>query len=95
MAVLLNPAVPDDQVRASVFRRVQREALAAALADCERLARRPDDNFEAELLSRYAMVRQFLPSLLATVDFEASPAGQPAPGGRRPASARGAQEGGV
>ena len=80
MAVLLNPAVPDDQVRASVFRRVEREALAAALADCERLVRPPDDNFEAELLSRYAMVRQFLPSLLATVDFEASPAGQPALG---------------
>ena len=78
VAVLLDPAVPDDQVRASVFRRVEREALAAAVADCERLVRPPDDNFEAEPLSRYAMVRQFLPSLLATIEFKASPAGQPA-----------------
>ena len=80
VAVLLDPAVPDDQLRASVFRRVEREALAAAFADCERLVRPPGDNFEAELLSRYAMVRQFLPTLLATIDFEASPAGQPALG---------------
>ena len=48
-----------------------------AVADCERLIRPPEDYFEAALLSRYAMVRQFLPSLLATTEFEASPAGQP------------------
>jgi hypothetical protein len=77
VAVLLDPEVPDDQVRASVFRRVERESLAAAVADCERLTRPRDDHFEAELLSRYAMVRQFLPSLLATIELEGSPAGQP------------------
>ena len=29
------------------------------------------------MCSRYSLVRQFLPALLATIDFEASPAGQP------------------
>ena len=77
VTVLLDPAVADDQVRASVFRLVERDALAAAVADCERLTRPPDDHFEAELLSRYAMVRQFLPSLLGAIGFDASPAGQP------------------
>lgn len=77
VAVLLDPAVPDDEVRASVFGRVERATLAAAVAEYDRLARPPDDHFEAELLSRYAMVRQFLPAMLRTIGFEAGPAGQP------------------
>jgi len=35
------------------------------------------DHSEAELLSRYSMVRQFLSAMLATISFEAGPAGQP------------------
>ena len=52
-------------------------ASSRAVADCDRLARPPDDHFEGELLSRYAMVRQFLPAMLATIAFEAGPGGQP------------------
>lgn len=77
VAVLLDPDVPDDQVRASVFGQVERAALAAAVVDCERLTRPPGDQSEAELLSRYSMVRQFLSAMLATISFEAGPAGQP------------------
>jgi TnpA family transposase len=77
VAVVLDPGVADEQVRALVFDRVAPEALAAAVADCDRLARLPDDHFEAELLSRYSMVRQFLPSLFRTIEFQAGPGGQP------------------
>jgi TnpA family transposase len=76
VAVVLDANVPDHQVRELVFARIGPEVLAAAVADCGRLCRPPDDNFEAEILSRYSLVRQFLPAMLATIDFQASPAGE-------------------
>jgi len=76
-AVLLDPACADVDVRRIVFGRVPEAQLAAAVAQVQDLARPPDDNYYEELLSRYSHVRRFLPTLLHTITFRGTPAGQP------------------
>ena len=43
----------------------------------ETLTRPPDDHYYPELVERYRQVRRFLPTLLRTVSFEGTQAGQP------------------
>lgn len=75
--VLLDPAFPDSEVRATVFARVPRDALARALSEIGVLVRPPDDVYYQELQARYRSVRLFLPTLLHQLRFGASPAGEP------------------
>jgi hypothetical protein len=60
-----------------VFALVKREDLEAALRQVERLVRPPEDMYYRELKESYRRVRTFLPSLLQTVRFDATPAGRP------------------
>ncbi len=75
--VLFDPEVPDEDLRASAFARVGREDLAAALARVQALARPPEDVYFEELGSAYGRVRRFLPALLRSIRFGATPAGEP------------------
>jgi len=76
--VLLDQQHPDDAVRGAVFARVPRDVLAAAAARVGELARPGDETRAyAELLTRYPYVRRFLPTLLQTVTFDGTEAGQP------------------
>src|SRR5216684_5982085 len=63
--------------RLQAVARVSRERLLEAGAEVERLTRPPDDNYYAELVERYHSVRRFVPTLLRTVSFEGTQAGQP------------------
>ncbi len=72
---LLDPSLPDDELRGHVFARVPRETLAGALRELSTLVRPPDDVFYNELQTRYRRVRLFMPALLRHVQFEAAPAG--------------------
>ena len=54
-----------------------RERLLEAGAEVETLTRPPDDHYYPELVERYRSVRRFLPTLLRTVSFEGTQAGQP------------------
>jgi TnpA family transposase len=74
---LLDPTLPDAAVRATAFSVVPRDDLVHAAQEVDRLIRPPDDVYYQELLASYRRVRQFLPRLLQTITFEASPAGQP------------------
>ncbi len=74
--LLLDQSVLDAEVRAAVFATFNREDLAAALAQVESLVRPPEDMYYKELQTSYRRVRRFLPSLLQTVHFGASPAGE-------------------
>jgi len=56
---------------------VPRERLLEAGAEVELLTRPPDDHYDAELVERYHRVQRFLPTLLRTVSFEGTQAGQP------------------
>lgn len=60
-----------------IFSRVPREQLQNAIATVDDLTRAPDDDFLPELTERFGRVRRFLPTLLKTVSFQATQAGQP------------------
>jgi len=75
--VLLDYGYRDPEVREAAFARVAAEDLAEAVAVVAALTRAPDDRYYTELLSRYSLVRQFLPTLLKTITFGGTPTGQP------------------
>jgi TnpA family transposase len=63
-------------VRETVFEQVPEQTLAEAIAKVEALARPADDQYYPEVLARWRTVRQFLPLLLETVDFQATKSGR-------------------
>jgi TnpA family transposase len=75
--VLLDPSVPDEQVRAVAFAGIPRHELEAARQQIARLVRPPEDVSYQELQTQYRRVRRFLPTLLRSMPFGASPAGEP------------------
>jgi hypothetical protein len=75
--VLLDLGLADDAVRATVFATISRAELEAALQQIDRLVRPSEDLYYQELQNSYRRVRRFLPALLRSVRFGASPAGQP------------------
>lgn len=76
-AVVLDPSLPDEQLRERLFATVPRERLSQALTEVNNLVRPPDNVFYEELDQRYKTVRGFLPMVLRHLHFQASPAGQP------------------
>ncbi len=75
--IFLNEQIADERLRERVFDRIRPERLQAAIETVERLARPPNDNYHQELVDRYKKVRRFLPTLLKTVQFQATSSGQP------------------
>src|SRR5438067_9393636 len=75
--VVLDRATSDQTVRHEIFARVSLERIEQAIATVGALAR-PAENAQAPetLLSRYSMVRQFLPLLLVTLAPRATTGGQ-------------------
>jgi len=49
----------------------------ALVADLRRVLRLADNRYDDDLLGRYSLVRQFLPTLLKTLTFGGTPAGRP------------------
>jgi TnpA family transposase len=74
--VVLAPDVPDLALRATIFSTLSREDLGTALARLDRLVRAPEDHYYTELQQSWRRVRWFLPALLKTISFGATPAGQ-------------------
>jgi len=75
-AILIAPEQEVTQLRETIFAQVPPEQLAAAVEQVESIARPPDDQYYPEILSRWRTVRLFLPTLLNTIDFQATQAGQ-------------------
>ena len=73
---MFDPTLPDAQVRTAAFAVVPRETLADAMHQVDRLVRPPDEVYYPELQASYRRVRRFLPPLLRTITFAASPASQ-------------------
>ena len=75
--LLLDPTLPDKEVRAKVFEEISRTMLESTLEKVSALIRPPDDVFYKELEARYGSVRRWLPVVLKNLVFDASPAGRP------------------
>ena len=75
--VVLDPNVPDSEIRRTVFELMPRTDLETSVQQIDSLVRPPEDVYYKELRTSYRRVRRFLPILLQTVGFEASPAGVP------------------
>lgn len=75
--MLLDPGLPDGELRERVYAAIGRDVLAQALSEVSGLVRPPDDVFYTELEARKATVSRFLPTLLRVIRFDATPAAQP------------------
>ncbi|KAI9129999.1 Tn3 family transposase [Acaryochloris sp. CCMEE 5410] len=71
-SVILDPQVDDPQVRADIFEQVTPEELAAAITDCNRLARPAQDESYDYFAARYSYIRQFAPAFLDTFSFQSN-----------------------
>jgi Domain of unknown function (DUF4158)/Tn3 transposase DDE domain len=74
--VLIDDAVEDEAVRQAAFAIVPRTMLAAALEQIDAIVRPPGDLYFTELRAQTGKLR-FLPALLRSIAFGATPAGQP------------------
>ena len=75
-SVLMDDAVEDGAVRETAFAIVPRAMLAAALEQIDAIVRPPGDLYFIELRAQTGKLR-FLPAMLRSVAFGATPAGQP------------------
>lgn len=75
--MLLDPGLPDNELRERIYVAIGRDALAKALNEVTGLVRPPDDVFYTELEARKATVSRFLPTLLRVIRFDANPAAEP------------------
>jgi TnpA family transposase len=75
--LILDSTVPDAELRASIFKALQREDLEAAVSQVDTLVRPPEDMYYQELQQSWGRVRRFLPPLLKTLHFGSTPAGKP------------------
>ena len=75
--LILQPEVTDEQLRHAIFLALPREELATVVTQIEEVARPPEDLYYEELQQQWRRVRRFLPAFLATIQFGATPAGEP------------------
>jgi TnpA family transposase len=75
--VILDPQIGDSDVRQAVFKMMSRTDLEASVQQIDNIVRPREDVFYRELRGSFRRVRRFLPILLRTITFGASPAGQP------------------
>lgn len=71
-------AHPDTTLRATIFAKVPRDQVQAAVDLVRTLARPPDaDNYYENLATQYSMIRQFLPTLVRSIHFAGADAAAP------------------
>jgi len=76
LEILLDPEIPDPQVRQAVWQRATLEQLQFALDLAAEIKRPLEDNHVEQLGERYNAARQFAPRLLATLRLRANPNGE-------------------
>ena len=74
--LLINPSIDNEEIRQRIFSEVSKTQLYESVQYAKSVARDNDGYFE-RLDRNYSTVRQFLPKLLAELDFETTEAGRP------------------
>ena len=75
--MMLDPSLPDAEIRARLFERIPRDTLTLALHGVNTLIRPADNVYYRELDAKYRAVRRYLPTLLEHIRFDANVAGRP------------------
>lgn len=76
--ILLDPEVPDNDVREAVYRAVgSPERLLEAVEESEKLMRPADDNYYDFFADRYSYLRQFTPAFLEALRFRSNKKNDP------------------
>ena len=75
--MMLDPSLPDAEVRARLFEKIPRDVLTLALHGVNTLIRPTDDVYFRELDAKYRTVRRYLPTLLEDIRFDANADGGP------------------
>ncbi len=79
--VVFDPAHPTSKrlaaIRRAIFARIPERELVRATETIAAIARPPDDRYYERVMKGYAHVRQFLPTLIDSMPFAATPKGQP------------------
>ena len=70
--MLLDPDLDDGSRLSTLFTRVPKDRLAAALADCERIVRPTDDSHIDLLGDHYSRLRQCIPRLVEALSFRSA-----------------------
>ena len=73
--VVFDDATPDDQVRATIFELLGRDALLAAVERVGMLVEPQDETYFKELRKFHRKIR-YVPALLAGLELDAAPAGR-------------------
>ncbi len=76
--IVLDPTVPDEQVRPQIFAVVPQTQLQEVYDDAGTKARPEDGQTFDLLLNHYTFLRQFLPDLLTALEFTGTSAAKPA-----------------
>jgi|GEM_PF-5409692 len=72
-AIILDPEVPDDQIRRHVHQLVTPVALSEAAGEAAEILEPMEGGHLGVWESRYGSLRQFAPKVLAAITFEANP----------------------
>lgn len=67
--IVMDPAVPDDQVRATILARIGQDSFVEATDQAARIEQ-PDDGYLGLLCTRYGRTRQFTPGIIGALQFQ-------------------------
>ena len=70
--VILDEAIENEQVRASIYQKITPEKLKEAIKDCQRLMRPLDDNHFDFLANRYSYIRRFSSVFFSVFTFSSN-----------------------
>jgi TnpA family transposase len=78
-SLLLDENISDSELRKVIFAKHPKDVLESSLQMVDRLTKLPDMSVaHEELFRNYTNIRKFLPSLMASLEFQATPSGQQA-----------------
>jgi len=70
--IILNHTIPDEQLRAMIYRKIPEDKLKISLEECATLIRPADDNSYDYFANRYTYLRTFAPKFLSALHFESN-----------------------